>query len=182
MGKKNFVVKTRKVIFSKGPIHLVDCQVTMSNGRILSRQILEHPGAVVIIPEISKGQFLLVRQFRFAARAWLWEWPAGGMEANETPKKTAIRELMEETGYRPRKLKKILEFFPTPGISSEKMYLYLGQNLIPQKAQGDEDEEIETASFSLSTIQRMAKKGLICDAKTLLGIDYLKNKFAACSK
>ncbi len=174
MKNKKFSVKTRKVVFSKGPIHLVDCEVKMPDGRILSRQIIEHPGAVVIIPEIKRGRYLLIRQFRFAARSWLWEWPAGGIELKESLKYAAARELMEETGYRPRKLKKLIAFYPTPGISSEMMHVYLAQDLVPEKAQGDEDEEIEVREFSLAEILRMVGQGKIKDAKTLLGIELLR--------
>lgn len=163
------------MVFSKGPIHLVDCEVKMPSGRVLSRQIIEHPGAVVIIPEIKKGKYLLIKQFRFAAREWLWEWPAGGLEPNESLAKAASRELMEETGYYPKRLKKLIVFYPTPGISSERMYLYLAQGLVPRKAQGDEDEEIEVAEFSLKEIKRMVRQGKIQDAKTLLGIQFLKS-------
>lgn len=176
MKNKPFYVKRRKVIFSKGPIHLVDCEVKMPNGKILSRQIIEHPGAVVIIPEVKPGRYLLIRQFRFATRDWLWEWPAGGIEPEEKKnlKAAACRELMEETGFRPKKLTMIVEFYPTPGISSERMYLYLAQNLVPEFAKGDEDEEIESKEFSLAEIKRMIDRGKIQDAKTILGYFYLK--------
>lgn len=113
MKKKTFLVKTRSVVFSKGPIHLVDCQIRMPDGKMLSRQIIEHPGAVVIIPEYAPGKYLLIRQFRFAARSWLWEWPAGGIEPGESLKKAAVRELMEETGFRPARLRKLMDFYPT---------------------------------------------------------------------
>ncbi len=174
MLKRNFSVKQSKVVFSKGPIHLVDCEVKMPSGTILSRQIIEHPGAVVIIPEIKPGRYFLIRQFRFAARAWLWEWPAGGIEKCESLKACAIRELMEETGYKPKRLKKLLSFYPTPGISSEVMYLFHAKNLVPAKAQGDEDEEIEVGEFSSKEIEKMIKTRKICDAKTILGFLCLK--------
>lgn len=173
--KKRYHLKTRKVIFSKGPIHLVDCEVKMPDGRILSRQIIEHPGAVVIIPKISKDKFLLVHQFRFAARDYLWEFPAGGLEPKENLAGAARRELMEEAGYRPKKLTRIVEFYPTPGISGEIMYLYLAENLVPEKREGDEDEDIETRAFSSREIMRMIQKKQIVDAKTILGFLYLKH-------
>lgn len=171
---KKFSVKTRKVIFSKGPIHLVDCDVRLPDGLKLSRQIIEHPGAVVIIPQTGPDRYLLIRQFRFAARAWLWEWPAGGIEPGENIRLTARRELAEEAGFWPRKLKLLFSFYPTPGISSEVMHLFLGQDLTVRKEDGDEDERIEVREFSLTQIGRMITKGQICDGKTLLGYYFLK--------
>ncbi len=172
--KRSFKVKKRKVIFSKGPIHLVDCEVRMPAGKILSRQILEHNGAVVILPKAGPDRYILIRQFRFAAKDWLWEFPAGGIELGEPLKKAAARELAEETGFRPLRLTKLFSFYPTPGISGEIMYLYLAEKLVPDLRTGDEDEEIEKHEFSLSQMLRMVKRGKIRDAKTILGIFYLK--------
>lgn len=172
--KKRFHVKKRRVVFSKGPIHLVDCEVKMPSGRVLSRQVLEHPGAVVIIPEVKPGRYILIRQFRFAARDWLWEWPAGGIESGESLKKAASRELTEEIGQKPSTLRQLVKFYPTPGVSGEIMYLFLARGLKPEFAACDEDEEIEVKEFSLREIERMIQNGKICDAKTILGFFYLK--------
>lgn len=172
--KQAFRVTQRKVIFSKGPIHLVDCHVLMPSGRRLSRQIIEHPGSVVIIPKTPDGKFVLIRQFRFAARDWLYEFPAGGVEASESFRKAAARELMEETGFRPRRLRFLVKIFPTPGISGEMMYLFLAEGLVPQRLECDEDEELEVVLVTEKKLERMILSGKIRDAKTILGFLYLK--------
>ena len=170
---KSYRVSQRKVVFSKGPIHLVDCLVRMSSGRVLTRQILEHPGSVVMIPRAGQDRYILVRQFRFAARAWMWEFPAGGIEPGESLRAAAARDLTEEIGMRPRKLKKLFSFYPSPGLSGEVMHLFLADQLTAEQGTQDEDEEIETGIFTAARIRRMIRTGKIADAKTILGFYYL---------
>lgn len=168
-------VLSRKVVFSKGPITLSDSMVQMPDGSKCSRQILEHNGAVVIIPKTRKGKYILIRQYRFAARDWLYEFPAGGVEKGENLAAAAKRELTEETGFKPLRLTKAVDFYPTPGICAEVMYLYLADKLVPAWAQKDDDEDIETFEFSLKQIGRMIRTKKIRDAKTIIGYFYLKN-------
>ncbi len=172
--KPDYRVRRRRVVFSKGPIHLVDCWVEMPEGHLASRQVLEHPGAVVIIPHLGKDRYVLIRQFRFAARDWLWEFPAGGLEPGESVREAARRELIEEIGHAPGRLKRLVHFYPTPGISGEIMYLFLADKLKPAKGKPDEDERIEAHEFSLPEIGKMIRQGKIVDAKTTLGYFYLK--------
>ncbi len=175
MRKKTYCVSKKKVIFAKGPIRLVDCMVRTPQGKLLSRQILEHPGCVVIIPETEDGKFILVRQYRFPLERHLWEFPAGGRESGETFPHAAKRELMEEIGMKPGKLRKLLEFYPTPGVSGEKMHVFLASGLKPAVAVKDEDEEFEIGVFSLAEIGRMIRRRKIVDGKTIIGFFYLKN-------
>lgn len=172
--KKRHQILNKKTIFSKGPIHLVECRIRTPHGKILSRQIIEHPGCVVIAPKTGSGKFILVRQYRFPLDQHLWEFPAGGREPKETFVAAAKRELMEEIGMRPRRLKELVRFYPTPGVSGEKMHLFLASDLIPQSAPKDEDEEFEVRAFSLGEIERMIRSRRIVDGKTILGFFYLK--------
>lgn len=175
MAKKRYKVFQKKVIFSKGPIRLVDCKVRTPQGKVLSRQILEHPGCVVIIPRTDEGKYILVRQYRFPLEKHLWEFPAGGRELKETLPAAAKRELMEEVGMKPGVLEKLSEFYPTPGVSGEKMHVFLATKLCPAVAQKDEDEDFELGVFTLPQIGQMIRQGEIVDGKTLLGYFYLKN-------
>jgi ADP-ribose pyrophosphatase len=174
MAIKPYRVFEKKVIFSKGPIRLIDCKVRTPHGKILSRQVLEHPGCVVIIPRTDAGKYILVRQYRFPLEKHLWEFPAGGKEPGETFPQAAKRELMEEIGMRPERLKKLLEFYPTPGVSGEKMHVFLAWGLMHAIAQKDEDEDFELGTFSFPEIGRMIRRGEIVDGKTLIGFFYLK--------
>jgi ADP-ribose pyrophosphatase len=174
MAKKQYRVFEKKVIFSKGPIRLIDCKVRTPQGKVLSRQVLEHPGCVVMIPRTHDGKYILVRQYRFPLEKHLWEFPAGGREPGETFPQAAKRELMEEIGMKPGKLKKLLEFYPTPGVSGEKMHAYLAWDLKPAIAPKDEDEDLEVRTFNLREISGMIRRGEIVDGKTLIGFFYLK--------
>ncbi len=165
----------KKVIFSKGPICLIDCKVRTPEGKVLSRQVLKHPGCVVMIPRTREGKYILVRQYRFPLEKHLWEFPAGGREPGETFSQAAKRELKEEIGMRPGKLEKLLEFYPTPGVSGEKMHVFLATGLEPAVALKDEDEDLELGTFSFREIGRMIRRGEIVDGKTLIGFFYLKN-------
>lgn len=175
--KPYYKLLKKKIVFSKGPVHLTDSLIRLRSGIVTSRQILEHPGAVVLLPRLEKDKYILIKQFRFAAGKWLWEWPAGGIEKGESLKASATRELMEEAGYRPRKLTKVTEFYPTPGISGEIMHLFLAERLVPESAPQDHDEDIRTQVFSLAKIGKMIQKGQIEDAKTIVGYFYLKELF-----
>lgn len=175
MAKKEYRVFRKKVIFSKGPIRLVDCRVRTPQGKVLSRQVLEHPGCAVILPRTAAGRYILVRQYRFPLEKHLWEFPAGGREPKETFLHAAQRELMEEIGMKPGKLQKLAEFYPTPGVSGETMHVFLASDLKPAAAPKDEDEDFELGAFSLSEIGRMIRRREIVDGKTLIGFFYLKN-------
>lgn len=133
--------------------------------------ILEFPKTVGILPLLEKNKIVLVKQYRFPARKELWEIPAGKLERNEDPKKGAERELKEETGFEAKKLEKIAEFYPSPGYSSEYMYLFRAINLKKGKQNLDEGEKIEKVTiFSLKETLKMIKKRKIIDAKTIIAI------------
>ncbi|MDD5225833.1 MAG: NUDIX hydrolase [Candidatus Omnitrophica bacterium] len=176
MKNKSYKIFKKRLIFSKGPIRLVDCKIRTPQGKVLARQVLEHPGCVVMLPRTDSGKYILVRQYRFPLEKFLWEFPAGGREPGETFPRAAVRELMEEIGMRPGKLKKLLEFYPTPGVSGEKMHVFLAWNLSPATAEKDEDEDLELGTFSLQEIGRMIRRGEIVDGKTLIGFFYLKKQ------
>ena len=129
-----------------------------------------HRGSVVIVPRLPDGRLILVRQYRHAVKETLWELVAGGMERGETPRQSARRELLEETGFRARVLKPLLEFYPSPGILSEKMHLVEASDLTPSKGQPDADERIEVGFFTVSQVVKMIRNNEIRDGKTLVGI------------
>lgn len=138
--------------------------------KVVTRELVVHPGAVVVLPFIEKNKILLLRQFRYAAKGDLHEIPAGTLERGEDPAVCARRELEEETGYKARRWKLLTRFFPAPGISDELMWLYRADGLVPGRKSLDHDEFIEHEVVTISDALAMIKKGRIRDAKTIVGI------------
>ena len=144
--------------------------VRLPSGRESKREVIEHKGAVCIVPVLDDGRVMLVRQFRKASEQSLLEVPAGGLEEGESPEECAARELMEECGFRPGKLVPIYEAFLAPGYSTEMMYAFLATELSPEKMQADDDESIELETFSLDELEAMIDSFQIRDAKTVAAI------------
>ena len=138
--------------------------------KVVTREVVMHPGAVAIVPFVDRGHILLLRQFRYAAKGDLWEIPAGTREKKEPPLSCAKRELEEETGFKAEKWKLLTRFFAAPGISDEIMTLYRADALSPGQKKLDHDEWIVHQKVSLSKARQMIQKGTIRDAKTIVGI------------
>src|SRR5215467_3632333 len=121
------------------------------------REVVTHPGSVVVLPVLPDGKIVLVRQYRHATGQYLWELVAGRMEKGENPKKGAARELLEETGYRAKKITVFLELFPTPGFLQERMYLLLAEGLTAGEAQPEEDEKLIVRAYSRNELEKMIR-------------------------
>lgn len=134
------------------------------------REVVTHPGSVVVLPVLEDGRIVMVRQYRHACRKYLWELVAGRMERGENPKAGARRELLEETGYKAKKISVFLDFFPTPGFLEEKMYLLLAEGLTAGQAQPEEDEKIIVAAYTRKELEKMMKSRKLQDAKSIAGL------------
>ena len=156
-------------------------EVIEPTGVRTTREMITHPGSVVVLPVLPDGRVLLIQQYRYAARQFLWELVAGRMDGGETPEEGAARELKEETGYSAKKLKVFLEFFPTPGFLEEKMYLLLAEGLTPGKAAPEDDEKIIAKAYTRKQLEEMLNKKKLRDAKTIVGGWYYL-KFMAIGK
>jgi ADP-ribose pyrophosphatase len=135
-----------------------------------TREVVLHAGSVVVVPHLPDGRLILVRQYRHAVQETLWELVAGGMEPGETPCESARRELLEETGHQAHILKPVLEFYPSPGILSEKMHIVEAWDLTPSEGQPDDDEGIEIGLFTINEVLKMIQNHDIRDGKTLIGM------------
>ena len=162
-----------KTVYSGRVVELKVDQVIEPGGVKTTREVISHPGSVVVLPHLPDGRLILVRQYRYAVKESLWELVAGGLEKGETPRQAARRELMEEAGYHARTLKPLLEFYPSPGILSEKMHLVEAWDLTPAKGVPDVDERIEVGFFTLNEVMKLIRSRKIHDGKTLVGILWL---------
>jgi ADP-ribose pyrophosphatase len=173
--KQNTSKPTGKILRSKvvykGPIFGVRRdEVLEPTGVRATREVVTHPGSVVVMPVLQDGRIILIRQYRHAARQFLWELVAGRMDPGESVRQAAARELMEETGYRTKRLRVFLDLFPTPGFLEERMYLLLAEGLTLGKAEPEEDEKIFAKSFTRDELEKMIQRGVLRDAKSIAGL------------
>ncbi len=138
--------------------------------KIVTRELIAHPGAVAIVPFASKNEILLLRQFRYSAQGDMLEIPAGTLEKGEKPLTCAKRELEEETGFRAKRWKFLAKFYSAPGISNEIMWLYRADGLVPGKKQLDHDEFITHTKIPLKRAETLVRSNHIQDGKTIAGI------------
>jgi ADP-ribose pyrophosphatase len=139
-------------------------------GRVITREIVRHPGAVLIVPVLNSETLLLIRNERIAVGEQLLELPAGKLEPGEDPQQAAARELEEETGYRAAQMTKLGEFYTSPGFADELMRVYLAEDLEHVGQRLEPGEEISVEPVSRNAAIEMAAHGRLRDGKTIAGL------------
>lgn len=143
-------------------------KISLPNGVKKFYDFIKHRGAVVIIPLIQQNKVIILKQYRIAHKKYIFELPAGTLSLGETPLSCAKRELLEETGYKAKTMKKIGKIIPAPGYSSEVLHIYKANVFKSEQiAEKDEDEVIQPFIFTKNKIKKMIKSGKILDAKTI---------------
>ena len=170
--KENKISSTQ--IFSGKLIDLYLDNVRLPNGKQSTREWLDHPGAVCLVPILNNGDILLIRQFRYGPREEFIEIPAGKLDKNEEPLKCGLRELEEETGYKSNKLTFLTNIHPAIGFSNEKMWMYLAEELELSEKKLDDDEFLELLPTPLNVALEWVFSGKITDVKTIIGIMWMK--------
>ncbi|MCC7085566.1 MAG: NUDIX hydrolase [Pirellulales bacterium] len=150
--------------------HVVRISRQLADGTTCTHDVVMHPGAVVILPMIDADHVCLIRNYRMAVGETLLELPAGTLEPDEDPAATARRELIEETGHRADRIEKLCEFYMSPGVLNEKMYLFVATGLHAGKTALEVGEEIEAVVVSWDEAMRLVVAGEIRDAKSLVGL------------
>ncbi len=142
----------------------------LADGRENSREVIEHPGAVAIVPMVDDRHVCLIRNFRLAVGCWLLEIPAGTLEPAEDPLATAHRELAEETGYTARSIEPLCQMLFSPGILHERMHLFVAHGLTPGPTRLEFGEQIERQVMPLAGVLAMIERGEVEDAKTVAAL------------
>ena len=172
----NYKLLKSEILF-KGKVfdHQVD-EIEYESGNKGIREIAIHPGGAVVVPVKDDGKIILVKQFRYPLQKKLIELPAGKLDNGEDPLLCATRELEEETGYKANEIKKLGEIYTAPGYCTEILHIYSTRGLTPGNHNREEGEHgMEILELSLNEIEEMILKGEITDAKTIVGIYFLKN-------
>jgi len=165
---------TTEVVYKGDFLDVRRDEVLLPNGKTGTREWINHPGAVVIIPILPNGEIALIKQFRYAARSEFLELPAGKLDEGEDPKACAFRELEEEIGYRAGKMQFIANIHPAIGFANEIMSIYLAEDLKKTNYNRDKDEFIELIPTNMEEALNLVWENKITDVKSIIGLLWLK--------
>jgi ADP-ribose pyrophosphatase len=161
---------SREVVYTGRRIKVAIDTQTAPDGQTLRRDLILHPGAVVILPILDREHVVLLRNYRFVIDETLWEVPAGTREPDEPPEECAQRELLEETGYHAARWRSLGFLYASPGVLDEKLHLFVAEELTPGPASPEPDEQLEPVTVRLDDAIRMCLSGEIKDAKTVTSL------------
>lgn len=168
-------ILSSEVVYEGPLFRILHDKLVEPGGRRNERDVIRHNGSVVILAvdnaKSRKNPWIVMeRQYRHAANQFLWELPAGKLEAGEDALEGAKRELAEETGYRAKKWRPLVEYYASPGFLGESMKVFLAEGLEAGAAHPEEDEKIELRLVKLKDVLKMIEKGAILDGKTLTSV------------
>jgi ADP-ribose pyrophosphatase len=144
--------------------------VRLPDGREATREVVHHNGAVGMVAMDDQGNVILVRQWRHAPGLALLEIPAGAISRDEDPEDCVRRESAEEIGFLPRRVERLTTMYTAPGYVGEAIHLYLVRDLVPEEAEGDEDENIQIERLPLDEALAACRDGRICDGKSIAAL------------
>jgi len=162
-------ITSSKEVYRCSLFGVTEDEASDRTGWHMKRSIVRHRGSAVMMPVDEDNRVLLVRQYRLPANQFLWELPAGKIDEGENALQAAKRELVEETGLRARKWKKLVSFYPSPGYVEEKMTIYLATELTQGESHPMEDERIEARWFAKKELRAAIASNKILDGKTMIG-------------
>lgn len=161
--------RKRDILFAGERITLIRDWIDWKGG-VIRKEWVRRPGVSAMVVAPSRGKIVLVRQYRYGANRYLWEIPAGTLDPGENPRRCAIRECEEETGYKPLNMKPLGFFVPSPASSEETVYLYFTDQLQKTRQNLDPEEAIEVRVFAAAEVKRMLRLNQIQDAKSIIAL------------
>ncbi|MFQ5740456.1 MAG: NUDIX hydrolase [Acidobacteriota bacterium] len=165
----------RRQVYSGKIVDLIVDRIELE-GESYLREVVGHPGGVVVLGQLDDGRIPFVRQWRYPINKELLELPAGKIDPGEEPEATAIREMEEETGFRPRTIECVYSFYSSPGFCDELLHCFFSRELEKTAIRREKDEHIVTEFLSLGEALSLAAQGGILDAKTLVALLWLDRK------
>jgi ADP-ribose pyrophosphatase len=174
-GAETETILSSQVVYQGSLFRVTHDKLLEPGGKPSERDVVRHNGSVVILAidnsKSKKNPYIVIeRQYRHAAGQYLWELPAGKLDAGEEPLAGAKRELAEETGYSAKKWKPLVEYFASPGFLGESMKVFIAEGLVAGDAHPEADEDIDFRLVRLSELLKMIEKGAIHDGKTLTSV------------
>jgi ADP-ribose pyrophosphatase len=170
-----FRILKQETIYKGRILTLIVDTIEQATGHQTIREIVRHPGGVLAVARLDDQRILFVRQLRYPISKMMLELPAGKRDHGEPPETCVLRELEEETGYRAGKIQKLCEFYTAAAYCDELLHLYLATDLVPTQQNLEPGEEFITVeAYSLDEALALMAKGEITDAKTIIGLLWLK--------
>jgi ADP-ribose pyrophosphatase len=164
-----------ETLISGGFLELRRDLVRLPDGHQTTREYIQHPGAVAVVPLLDDGRIVLVRQYRYPIGKVLVEFPAGKRDPHESTLECAMRELLEETGYAAREWAYAGEIHNAAAYSTESIWIWFARGLVEGPPQPDHGEFVETVHFSQTELEAMDRRGELPDVKTLVGLHWLQS-------
>jgi ADP-ribose pyrophosphatase len=161
---------SKKTVWRGNAVNFDVDTVRLPNGKLATREFINHPGAVGVVPFLDRDTIVMVRQYRHPVGEVTLELPAGKLDAGESILTCLKRELQEETGYTARKFVPLLRYWPTPAFADEVLHLYVATGLVAGRMNTDEDEFLERVTMPFRKAVEMVKRGKIKDSKTVVGL------------
>lgn len=163
--------KSRKKVFNGRLLKVFKGTKRLPNGKEAYLEEVAHPGAAIVIPFI-KEKIVFIRQYRAVIEKYIWELPAGKLDAGERPASCAKREVEEETGYSIRNLKRLGFIYTTPGFCDEKIHIFKAECYKKKEPSTDSDEMIEVKELTKKEVRSLFKNGKLTDSKTIAALSF----------